>query len=82
MSVIESFKKTITFFDEIQKEGLISDYALIGELALSAWIEPHSQDEIDIRLLFKKVNMNGLRKLAEKRHLLPRLISRACPSNS
>ena len=176
MSIIESFRKTITFFDEIQKEGLISDYALIGGLALSAWIEPRttkdidlvvmlskkliwqdiaslirtrlrkkvflqkgnrrttiqeklsfvmgqievdvistkgfelaaeaiensvlaqvfdkgvkvvspeylillkllplsSQDEIDIRLLLKKVNMNGLRKLAEKHHLLPKLIS-------
>jgi hypothetical protein len=48
MSIIESFRKTISFFDEIQKEGLITDYALIGGLALSAWIEPQTTKDIDL----------------------------------
>jgi len=34
-----------------------------------------SQDEIDIRLLLREVNMHGLKKLAEKHHLLPKLTS-------
>ena len=34
-----------------------------------------SQDEIDIRLLLKKADMNSLRTLAEKYHLLPKLTS-------
>jgi hypothetical protein len=48
MPIIESFRKTITFFDEIRKEGLITDYALIGGLALSAWIEPRTTRDVDL----------------------------------
>ncbi len=48
MSIIESFKKTIAFFDEIKNEGLIDDYALIGGLALSAWIRPRTTQDIDL----------------------------------
>jgi hypothetical protein len=54
MSIIESFKKTIIFFDDIQKEGLISDYALIGGLALSAWIEPRTTKDIDLVIVLSK----------------------------
>jgi hypothetical protein len=48
MPILESFKKTVTFFDEIRKEGLITDYALIGGLALSAWIEPRTTRDVDL----------------------------------
>jgi len=48
MSIIESFKKTIIFFDEIKNEGIIKDYALIGGLALSAWIRPRTTQDIDL----------------------------------
>ncbi|MBI5097940.1 MAG: nucleotidyltransferase [Nitrospirae bacterium] len=48
MSIIESFKKTIIFFDEIKSEGVIEDYALIGGLALSAWIRPRTTQDIDL----------------------------------
>jgi hypothetical protein len=48
VSIVESFKKTITFFDEIQKEGLIADYALIGGLALSAWVRPRTTRDVDL----------------------------------
>jgi hypothetical protein len=54
MSIIESFKKTIIFFDEIQKEGHVSDYALIGGLALSAWIEPRTTKDIDLVIVLSK----------------------------
>jgi hypothetical protein len=54
VSIIESFRKTIYFFDEIQKEGHVSDYALIGGLALSAWIEPRTTKDIDLVVMLSK----------------------------
>ena len=47
MPIVESFKRTISFFDNIKNEGLIEDYALIGGLALSAWIRPRTTQDID-----------------------------------
>lgn len=47
MSILESFKETISFFDKIKNEGLIDDYALIGGLALSAWIRPRTTQDVD-----------------------------------
>ncbi len=47
MSIIESFTSTISFFDEIKHEGLIDDYALIGGLALSAWVRPRTTQDMD-----------------------------------
>jgi hypothetical protein len=54
MSIVESFEKTIIFFDELKKEGLITDYALIGGLALSAWVEPRTTKEVDIVVVISK----------------------------
>jgi hypothetical protein len=54
MSIIESFKKTIAFFDEIKNEGLIRDYALIGGLALSAWVRPRTTRDIDLVVAVSK----------------------------
>jgi len=48
MNLIESFKKTITFFEGLQKEGFIDGYALIGGLALSAWVRPRTTRDIDV----------------------------------
>lgn len=54
MSIVESFKKIITFFDEIRNEGIIEDYALIGGLALSAWIRPRTTKDIDLIVVASK----------------------------
>jgi len=54
VSIVESFTKTITFFDEIKKEDFITDYALIGGLALSAWIEPRTTKDVDLVVVISK----------------------------
>jgi len=48
VSIVESFRKAITFFEELQREGLIIDYALIGGLALSAWVRPRTTKDVDL----------------------------------
>jgi ribosomal protein S8 len=47
MTLIESFRQTITFFEGLQKDGFINEYALIGGLALSAWVRPRTTRDID-----------------------------------
>lgn len=47
MSILDAFKRTVTFFNEIKKEGIIEDYTLIGGLALSAWIRPRTTRDVD-----------------------------------
>lgn len=54
MAIIEAFKNTITFIDEIKNEGIIEDYALIGGLALSAWIRPRTTRDIDLAVAVSK----------------------------
>lgn len=54
MSIVEAFKKAITFFDEIKNEGIIEDYALIGGLALSAWIRPRTTKDVDLVVVVAK----------------------------
>lgn len=54
MSIIESFRKTIAVFEEIKNEGLITDYALIGGLALSAWVRPRTTRDIDLVVAVSK----------------------------
>ena len=48
MPLIEAFKKTINFFEALKKEHFIDDYALIGGLALSAWVRPRTTRDIDL----------------------------------
>ena len=48
MSIVESFRKAITFFEELHREGLIIDYAIIGGLALSAWVNPRTTKDVDL----------------------------------
>lgn len=54
MSIVESFKKTIAFFDEIREDRLIDDYALIGGLALSAWVRPRTTKDVDLIVAVSK----------------------------
>lgn len=54
MSIIEAFIKTISFFDELKDEGIIEDYALIGGLALSAWVRPRTTRDVDLVVIISK----------------------------
>lgn len=68
MSITESFKKTISFFDEILKEGFIADYALIGGLALSAWVRPRTTRDVDLVItISKKMTLSDIASLIETR---------------
>ena len=48
MTIIDAFQETVAFFDALKKEGFIIDYALIGGLALSAWVRPRTTRDVDI----------------------------------
>jgi len=68
VSITESFRKTISFFDEILKEGLIADYALIGGLALSAWVRPRTTRDVDLVItISKKMTLSDIASLIETR---------------
>lgn len=68
MSIVESFRQTISFFDEIKKEGLINDYALRGGLALSAWVRPRTTQDIDfVVALSGKITWRGIVSVIENR---------------
>lgn len=68
MSVVESFKKTIAFFDEIHKEGIIKDYALFGGLALSSWVRPRTTKDVDLIVaLSKKITWSQVISIIETR---------------
>ena len=68
MPIIEAFKKTITFFDEMQKEGYITDYALIGGLALSSWVRPRTTRDVDLLVtVSKKLNWMDIASVVETR---------------
>lgn len=54
MAIVEAFKKTIAFFDDIKNERIIDDYALIGGLALSAWIRPRTTKDVDLVVVVAK----------------------------
>jgi|GEM_PF-1479084 len=68
MSIIEAFIKTISFFDELKDEGIIEDYALIGGLALSAWVRPRTTRDVDLVVIIsKKINWADLISLIQTR---------------
>jgi hypothetical protein len=68
MSIVEAFKKTITFFNEMQKEGHITDYALIGGLALSSWVRPRTTRDVDLLVtVSKKLNWSDVASHVEAR---------------
>lgn len=57
MSIIEAFIKNISFFDGLKDEGIVEDYALIGGLALSAWIRPRTTRDVDLVVIVSQ-NIN------------------------
>jgi len=68
MSIVESFNKTIIFFDEIKRENIIKDYALIGGLALSAWIRPRATIDIDLAVIVsEKLKWTDIASVIETR---------------
>ncbi|MEW6739096.1 MAG: nucleotidyl transferase AbiEii/AbiGii toxin family protein [Nitrospirota bacterium] len=68
MSIIEAFIKTISFFDELKNEGIVEDYALIGGLALSAWVRPRTTRDVDLVVIIsKKINWVDLISLIQTR---------------
>jgi hypothetical protein len=68
MSIIEAFIKTISFFDELKKEDVIEDYALIGGLALSAWTRPRTTLDVDLVVIIsKKITWDDLISLVRTR---------------
>ncbi len=68
MSIIETFIKTISFFDELKDEGIIEDYALIGGLALSAWIRPRTTRDVDLMVIIsKKISWDDLVSIIKTR---------------
>lgn len=68
MSIIQSFQKTIAFFNELKKENLIKDYALIGGLALSAWVEPRTTKDIDLIVVISpEITWKDISSLIETR---------------
>lgn len=48
MEIVKSFRQAIVFFDDLRKKGFIADYALIGGLALSAWVRPRTTRDVDL----------------------------------
>ena len=48
MPALEDFRRVLKFFNTLKEESSISDYAIIGGLALSAWIAPRTTQDIDL----------------------------------
>jgi hypothetical protein len=68
VSIIEAFKKTIDFFDDIKSDGIIDDYALIGGLALSAWVRPRTTKDIDLAVtVSRKIKWSDLVSIIKTR---------------
>jgi hypothetical protein len=67
VSIVESFRKAITFFEELQREGLIIDYALIGGLALSAWVRPRTTKDVDLVAVSRQMTWKDLASSIETR---------------
>jgi hypothetical protein len=68
VSIVESFKKIIVFFNEIKNEDIIEDYALIGGLALSAWVKPRTTKDIDLVVVVsKKMKWTDIASIIETR---------------
>ena len=54
MTIVEAFRESIAFFYEMKAEGIIRDYALIGGLALSAWLRPRTTRDVDLVVVLSK----------------------------
>lgn len=51
MSIVDAFINAIIFLNGMRDEGIINDYALIGGLALSAWIRPRTTRDVDLAVV-------------------------------
>jgi predicted nucleotidyltransferase len=68
MPVLEDFSKVLRFFDSLKSEKLVKDYAIIGGLALSAWIKPRATRDIDLLVSCSgDLGHNDLKYLVESR---------------
>lgn len=54
MSIVETFLKAVSFFDTLKEDGFIEDYALIGGLALSAWVRPRTTRDVDFVVILSE----------------------------
>jgi len=80
MSIVDAFVKTIAIFDEFKKEKLIEDYALIGGLALSAWVRPRTTRDVDLAVIIsKKIKWSDLISIIESRFQKRTAIHKATP---
>jgi hypothetical protein len=83
MSIVDAFVKTISFFDVIKSERIIEDYALIGGLALSAWIRPRTTRDVDlIVIISKKIEWSDLISIVETRFYKKISIHKAVPKTT
>src|ERR1700690_1644250 len=68
MPTIEDFKRVLLFFNSLEKESIISDFAIIGGLALSAWVAPRTTQDIDLIVTASPgLNSKDLTHLVETR---------------
>ncbi len=58
--LLEQLKQTTELLSELQTQGLISGFALIGGLAVSTWSTPRATMDIDLLLLVQPEDQNRL----------------------
>jgi hypothetical protein len=51
LPVVEAFVKAIDLMDDLRREKYTADYALLGGLALSAWVRPRTTRDVDLAVM-------------------------------
>jgi len=51
LPVVEAFVKAIDLMEDLRREKYTADYALLGGLALSAWIRPRTTRDVDLAVM-------------------------------
>lgn len=51
LPVVEAFVRAIDLMEELRREKVCADYALLGGLALSAWIRPRTTRDVDLAVV-------------------------------
>ncbi len=68
MSIVDAFIKAIAIFDTLKDDDIIRDYALIGGLALSAWVRPRTTRDVDLLVIIsRKIKWPDLISIVESR---------------
>lgn len=49
--VVEAFVKAIGLMEDLRREKFCADYALLGGLALSAWVRPRTTRDVDLAVM-------------------------------